>query len=160
MTDGRSIVPSFDVTSFDNSGTFAIFVHRLETPSGTRGHVNSMFRFQFRDLFTQRRAPYTRTARTEHIGKRDTSSREENRVPSPMFAREFDFHSSNVNSQLEQRERTRRKLVGNGIQTDGKRNDSRNVVFFSSTPQFPKLAPASTAMAAGIFSIIVFERDL
>jgi len=41
-----------------------------------------------------------------------------------MFAREFDFHSTVLIANSNKESKRKRKLIGNGIQIDGKRNGS------------------------------------
>lgn len=55
-----------------------------------------------------------------------------------MFAPEFDFHSTVLIASSNKESEQERKLVGNGIQIDRKRTTF--IAFFSSSPQFPKLA--------------------
>lgn len=55
-----------------------------------------------------------------------------------MFAPEFDFHSTVLIASSYKEREQERKLVGNSIQIDRKRNDFYRL--FLIQPQFPKLA--------------------
>jgi len=57
-----------------------------------------------------------------------------------MFAREFDFHSTVLIANSNKEGGRKRKLVGNGIQIDGKRNGTS-----LSTSNFLKLALGAKA---------------
>lgn len=73
-----------------------------------------------------------------------------------MFAREFDFHSTVLIASSNKEGGRKRKLVGNGIQIDGKRNDFYHPSLHPAR-NFLKLALERVAMAARVFSIIVSD---